>query len=130
MHCLTDIEPIVQKQLNCSNSNYSMHSLCINAMVVIMRKSGAWMTIWDDRILEIIRDSEAGNATDIAKNEYVRVSRSTVTRRLSKLADHGLLKDLGNGVYMITERGEKYLNGEVDADERPDTVNRDNKASA
>jgi len=97
---------------------------------VIMRKSGAWMTIWDDRILEIIRDSDSGNATEIANNKYVRVSRSTVTRRLSKLAEHGLLKDLGNGVYIITEQGEQYLDGKIDADELPNLSEGEGTANA
>jgi len=88
------------------------------------------MTIWDDRILEIIRDSESGNATDIAKNKYVRVSRPTVTRRLSKLAEHGLLRELGNGVYIITEQGRQYLDGEIDADELPDLSEGEGTANA
>jgi len=46
------------------------------------------------------------------------------------LADHGLLKPLGNGVYVITEQGEQYLDGEIDADELPDTAEGDGKASA
>ena len=95
-----------------------------------MRKSGAWMTLWDDRILEIIRNSESGNATDLSDHKYIRVSRTQVGRRLRKLADHGLLKPLGNGVYIITEQGEQYLDGEIDADELPDTADGDSKASA
>lgn len=95
-----------------------------------MRKSGAWMTIWDDRILEIIRDSDSGNATDIANHKYIRVSRSTITRRLSRLADHGLLTHLGNGVYVITDQGERYLEGEVDADELQDMSEGEGTASA
>jgi len=95
-----------------------------------MRKSAAWMTLWDDRILEIIRNEESGNATDLSENEYIRVSRTQVGRRLRKLADHGLLKPLGNGVYIITNQGEQYLDGEIDADELPDTADEDGKASA
>lgn len=95
-----------------------------------MRKSAAWMTLWDDRILEIIRNSESGNATALSNHKYIRVSRTQVGRRLRKLADHGLLKHLGNGVYIITEQGEQYLDGEIDADELSDTTNGDSKASA
>jgi len=88
------------------------------------------MTLWDDRLLEIIRDSGSGNPSELAENEYIRVTRSQVGRRLRKLADHGLLKALGNGVYIITEEGEQYLDGEIDADELPETTNGDGKASA
>lgn len=82
-----------------------------------MRKSGAWMTIWDDRILEIALKEDAVNASDLAKTEYFDVSRAQISNRLNVLADHGLLIRLGNGVYQITERGEDYLNGELDARE-------------
>jgi repressor of nif and glnA expression len=36
---------------------------------------------------------------------------------MKKLEEHRLLKHLGNGVYVITERGEKYLDGELDTSE-------------
>jgi DeoR/GlpR family transcriptional regulator of sugar metabolism len=75
------------------------------------------MTIWDDRILEYIRKDGSGSPTELANKEYIRVSNTHVGRRLRKLAEHGLLKPLGNGVYVITERGEKYLDGELDTGE-------------
>lgn len=74
------------------------------------------MTIWDDRILEIIRDEESGTSTKLADKDVIRVSQSTVSRRLQKLADHDLLQPLPNGVYVMTEEGEAYLNGKYDAE--------------
>lgn len=54
---------------------------------------------------------------------YVRYSRQYVSRRCKDLVDHGLLQHLGNGVYVMTERGKKYLNGEIDTSEdAPDEV--------
>ncbi|SER17698.1 helix-turn-helix domain-containing protein [Natrinema salaciae] len=82
-----------------------------------MRKSGSWMTIWDDRILEYIRKEDSGSPKQLAESGYVRVSKSHVSRRLRTLAEHGLLTHLGNGVYVITERGEAYLDGELDTGE-------------
>lgn len=79
-----------------------------------MRKSGRWMTIWDDRILEYIRETGSGTPTELAESGYVRVSRQHVSRRLRKLADHDLLRSLGNGVYVITDAGEAYLEGDID----------------
>ncbi|WP_373567990.1 winged helix-turn-helix domain-containing protein [Haloarcula sp. H-GB4] len=76
-----------------------------------MRKSGAWMTIWDDRIMEFLSENGAASVGDIT--ESVKVSNATVSRRCRKLADYALLRPIGNGVYDITERGEKYLNGEI-----------------
>jgi predicted HTH transcriptional regulator len=82
-----------------------------------MRKSGAWMSIWDDRILEYIREEESGTPKELKESGYVRVTQAHIGRRMRKLAEHGLLKHLGNSVYVITERGELYLDGELDTSE-------------
>jgi len=93
------------------------------------------MTIWDDRILEYIRDEESGSPKELEESGFVRVSRTHISRRLRKLAEHGMLNHLGNGVYVITERGERYLDGELDAaeDRQDESVeaseNSDNGAS-
>lgn len=47
----------------------------------------------------------------------------------SSTVECGLLQLLGNGVSVITEQGAQYLDGEVDADERPETVDGDSKTS-
>lgn len=86
------------------------------------------MTLWDDRILEIINDEGSGNATELADRRYIRVSRSQVSRRLKKLAEHGLLQPLGNGVYVITNAGEEYLEGELDANQLPE-ANKESESS-
>ena len=81
-----------------------------------MRQSGTWMTIWDDRILEYIRNEGGASVGELAKSESIRVSNAHISRRCKKLADHGLLTPLGNGVYVITDEGEAYLNEEYDAE--------------
>ncbi len=84
------------------------------------------MTIWDDRILEYIRTEGAGSPKELEESGYVRVSKSHISRRLRKLADHGLLTHLGNGVYVITDAGEAYLEGELDTSEdAPETATGD-----
>ncbi|EMA63190.1 PhiH1 repressor-like protein [Halorubrum distributum JCM 13561] len=75
------------------------------------------MTIWDDRIMEIIQDGGPTSASELDKEDYIRTSRPNISRRLNKLADHGLLHRLPNGVYSLTDKGERYLNGELDAEE-------------
>ena len=95
-----------------------------------MRRSATWMTIWDDRILEVIQKEGSGSPKELAEMDVIRVSRQHVSRRLQKLADHGLLNPLGNGVYVITESGEKYLEGEIDAGELPDASEDESSASA
>lgn len=88
-----------------------------------MRYSGDWMVLADDRILEYIREEGSGRPQEMAESGYVRYSRSYVHTRCKKLVKHGLLNHLGNGVYTITERGERYLDGEIDTTEdAPDEV--------
>ncbi|WP_436924943.1 MarR family transcriptional regulator [Halosimplex amylolyticum] len=88
-----------------------------------MRYSGDWMVLADDRILEYIRRNEAAGSTEMAKSDYVRYSQSYISRRCKKLVEKGLLREVGNAVYMITERGERYLDGEIDTSEdAPDEV--------
>ena len=82
-----------------------------------MRKSSDWMVIWDDRIMEIIRKHGPSSASELKDVDAIRREQSTISRRLNKLADHGLLQRLPNGVYSLTEKGEKYLDGELDAEE-------------
>lgn len=75
------------------------------------------MTIVDDRILEYISENEHGSASEMKKEAPIRYSRQYISQRCGKLADHGLLKPVGNGVYVITERGEAYLDEELDTHE-------------
>lgn len=86
------------------------------------------MTIWDDRILEYIRLEGSGTPKELNESGLVRVSTSHISRRLGKLADHGLLTHLGNGVYVITEDGEAYLDGNLDTGEGAQTGSMDSTA--
>ncbi|SEW10492.1 helix-turn-helix domain-containing protein [Halobacterium jilantaiense] len=82
-----------------------------------MRRSGSWQSAPDDRILEIAAEDEDGivKVGNLAKHDYVHVGQSQVSRRCSKLADHELLRNVGDGVYIITDEGRAYLEGEYDA---------------
>lgn len=80
-----------------------------------MRLSADWMVTADDRILEYLSENETGTPKQMADSGLVRFSRSYITQRCKKLVDYGLLRHLGNGVYIITEEGEEYLSGELDA---------------
>ncbi|MCU4926635.1 helix-turn-helix domain-containing protein [Halobacteria archaeon AArc-dxtr1] len=81
-----------------------------------MRESGTWMTIWDDRILEYLREHEGATVGELTDSESIRVSNAHVSRRCKKLAEHALLTPIGNGAYIITDRGEAYLDEEYDAE--------------
>lgn len=88
-----------------------------------MRYSGDWMVLADDRILEYISEEGSGRPKAMADSGYVRFSRPYVTQRCKTLVEHGLLQHLGNGVYVMTDRGERYLDGEIDTSEdAPDAV--------
>lgn len=38
-----------------------------------------------------------------------------IGQRCLKLAEHGLVRNLGNGIYTLTEEGQQYLAGELHA---------------
>ena len=82
-----------------------------------MRRSGKWQSAPDDRILEIAAEDDDGivKVGNLAKHEYIHVGRSQVSRRCQKLAEHSLLRNVGDGVYIITDEGRAYLEGEYDA---------------
>lgn len=79
-----------------------------------MRRSGDWMTLVDDRVLEYIREHGSGSPTEMKREGPIRYSSAYISRRCLKLAEEGLLKSLGRGVYVITEDGEAYLDGKLD----------------
>jgi len=79
-----------------------------------MRKSGDWMVLADDRILEYLSENESGTPKEMQDCGLVRFSSQYIGQRSKKLADYGLVRHLGNGVYVITEDGEQYLEGELD----------------
>jgi len=90
------------------------------------RLRAEWMTFSDDRILAFLESTGAGhNYRGIEVNTLDRgdkISYSTIKRRVPKLLDVGLVRELeGEGnYYAITEQGEKYLAGDFDARELPD----------
>jgi len=81
------------------------------------------MTQSDNEILELLANEPAPplrlTPKVIAAN--VSVSRPTVQRRLGRLLDAGLvekvLSDEYDGLYEITELGQRYLAGDADASE-------------
>ena len=83
-----------------------------------MRSSAPWQSVWDDRILEVIAedDDQVVSVADLAEHARVRTSKSNVSKRCNILSEHGLLREVGNGVYLITEEGEGYLDEEYDVE--------------
>jgi len=70
----------------------------------------------DDRILDLLEESELILSPAVmAKNlEY---SRSWVSERTGKLVDAGLVEQVDDGYYRISDLGRSYLAGELEADQ-------------
>lgn len=76
------------------------------------------MSVWDDRILEWMRENEgSGTPKDLNESGLIRVSQTHIARRCKKLSEHGLLQHVGHGAYVITDEGIGYLDEEYDAEE-------------
>ena len=82
------------------------------------------MVLADERTLEYIRENESGAPTEMAESGDVRYTPQHISQRCKKLAENDLLQPLGNGVYIITDAGEAYLDEEYDA-ERGVYLNQD-----
>lgn len=80
-----------------------------------MRYSANWMVLADDRILEFLSENGPRSPLKMYESGEIRYSRGYINSRCQKLADYGLVLNLGNGVYQITEKGEQYLSGNLDA---------------
>ena len=74
------------------------------------------MTSLDDRILEFLNENKPTTPTKMTEEAPMHYSRQHVDRRCKKLTDEGLLEHLGNGVYMITDDGATYLEGNLDTE--------------
>lgn len=86
-----------------------------------MRPVVSWMTKSDDAILELLAETDIA-LPPAAISFNIEVSHPTVRRRLPKLLDHELVRkaDEDKGYYEISEKGRKYLAGDLDASELED----------
>nr|WP_321163297.1 helix-turn-helix domain-containing protein [Halorubrum aidingense] len=75
------------------------------------------MALVDDRVLEYLEEHESGSPEEMRQKGPIHYSRQYIGRRCKKLADKGLVKHLGNGIYIITDDGEAYLGGRLDTQE-------------
>lgn len=78
------------------------------------------MNLVDDRILELIHEEGPKSQAMVVDDDRVDWNIQYVGRRIRTLAEAGLLIEVGNGVYQITEDGEEYLEGELDARDLPE----------
>ena len=83
----------------------------------MLRHSGNWMTLVDDRILEYLHENEAASPTEMMKGGPIKFSRAYIGRRCKKLKEEGLLREISDATYVITEDGEAYLKGHLDTED-------------
>ena len=83
------------------------------------------MVLLDDRILEVLADTdEFMTPSELADHDAILYSSQYVGDRCRKLDENELAKNVGNGVYIITEEGRGYLSEEYSV-ERGMWLNRD-----
>jgi hypothetical protein len=74
------------------------------------------MSLWDERILEVLAHEGASTPSKLADKDIIHVGASNISRRLSKLEQNDLVDGLGNGVYQISRTGRLYLAGGYNAE--------------
>ncbi len=87
------------------------------------RRRASWMTGSDDKILELLEESGVAlNKKGLEVNfelEDEGISYSTIKRRLPMLEESGLVEQVREkgSYYRITQKGQQYLAGDLDASE-------------
>jgi predicted transcriptional regulator len=76
------------------------------------------MTSADNRILEFLRDKDIV-VTPHVISANIDYSRQYINERTRILAKNDLIENTGGGLYRITDRGCKYLDGELSVDDLP-----------
>ena len=80
-----------------------------------MRPRVSWMNQTDDRILDLLDESGLllSPAVIAVNLDY---SRNWVSKRLARLLEAGLVKRSESSYYEITDLGQQYLSGKVEAE--------------
>jgi len=79
----------------------------------------------DERILEYLSKEGLSTPRLIAREAFKRVSKGHVRERLEILRYAGLVAKTGLSSYEMSEAGERYLDGNLDASHQPSpSVNR------
>lgn len=81
-----------------------------------MRPRVDWMTQADERVLEFLHEKDIiASPSVIAAN--IDYTQEYISRRCRKLTDAGLLQRADASNYRLTDLGERFLAGKVDADD-------------
>jgi len=86
-----------------------------------VRPRVSWMNQTDDRILSLLEECGLmlSPAVIAANLDY---TRGWVSKRLRKLLEAGLVRKSQSSYYEITELGEQYLAGEIEAHVLEDAI--------
>ena len=81
-----------------------------------MRPRVDWMTQADERVMEFLYEKDiVASPRVIAAN--IDYTNEYISRRCRKLAEENLLQRVDASNYRLTERGEHFLDGDLDAEE-------------
>lgn len=79
-----------------------------------MREFADWMNPIDERILEYLRDEGVGTPNKIA--DHLSKHNNYIGERCRKMLDHGLVERVDRGVYIISNKGEDWLDEKIGSD--------------
>ncbi|WP_135853111.1 hypothetical protein [Halorussus salinus] len=82
-----------------------------------MSERAEWMHPEDDHLLALLRTERKDTFSAVAAQ--LPLTREQVADRCRTLAAHGLVEHLGSDIYTISPLGERYLDGDIDAEEIP-----------
>lgn len=92
-----------------------MDSMVISPFREMRRQRADWMNPVDDQIMEILKESGAGTPNSLAQE--LEKNNDYLGRRCRELTAYGLLERPSRGLYVLSDIGEEYLEGELDASE-------------
>jgi len=83
----------------------------------MIRHTGNWQRLWDDRLLEYLDEHDTGTAVEVSKALPEQIPEFVLRDRLRTLAQAGYVEPGPNyDNYELTIWGQRYLEGRVRAD--------------
>jgi len=79
-----------------------------------VRKAPSWFQQVDERVLEFLEKERKSTPMEMAESGLVTSNNSYISQRLRLLREIGLVKRPSQGLYRITDKGDRYLAGTED----------------
>lgn len=113
-----------QKYVSASESRGYGHRIVVGKVycgpvweTIMVRPRVVWMTPADDSILEVLSEIGPHAATPVTLAHSIDYSHSYLARRCRALAEHELVANPDGTLFVITDRGQAYLDGELSREE-------------